>query len=373
MDRTQTIQKFKRFINSIDNKDIIAVMPDTDVDGLSSGVLVYKCLEKIKNKTPEILQFQHTRSCITDDTMNYFKNKGVTKIIITDQAFDQVPEQIKEAESFADILIIDHHKFYNDLNSKKTTLIKSEMLEKGNEGSQYCAVKMVYDLFSEITDISEFDWIATLGIITDNNFLTFKTFVKKVLKKLNLKYNKDIFKTELGKAASILSTSGATNPPKHQLAFEILYSSKNIYSIIDSKLKNTYKVIQEEINQYVKNYKKYAEEYPKLNLLFIEVNSSFRIKSAVINKISIEKFPKKTIVVYSDANKYGEIKISARNQSAGKLKKAINVNEMLEFATKDLEGAAAGGHAPAAGASLKKENWEEFKNNIFKYIKKNGI
>ncbi len=108
-------------------------------------------------------------------------------------------------------------------------------------------------------------------------------------------------------------------------------------------------------------------------MIFIEIDSRFRIKSPLVNKLSIRKFPKKVVLVLSPANQYGDIKISARNQAAGKNSKAVKVNQLLEYATKGLEGSAAGGHAPAAGATVKKQDWDIFKERILTYLKKNGI
>ncbi len=374
LNKSEAIKKFKRFINSIDNKDIIAVLPDTDVDGFSSGVLVYKGLEKIKGRKPDILQFQHVRNCFTDDSIEYFKKRGVTKIIVTDQAYDQIPEQIKEVEDFADILIIDHHQFYNDVNSNKTTLIKATMLNKKIDGSQYCASKMVYDLFSEIVDMSEFKWIAALGILSDMNTETYLEFIKDVLKKYKIRYRKNLFKTEFGRAAEILSSANAVSPPKFQQSFEILYTAQNIYDILDSKLAKLWKRVYEEVEYYVNNYQEFAEEYPEFNLIFIETKTQFRINSILINILSNEKFPEKIFVIYSEPNNHGYIKVSARNQLAGKNKKGIKVNAMLEYAVKDLEDAVAGGHMPAAGASIKKEDLNIFKKRIIEFVKKkNGI
>ncbi len=372
MAKKQAISRFKKFINLISEKDVIAVMPDIDVDGISSGVLVYKCLEKIKKITPQILQFQHTRSCFTEETLEYFKERKVTKIIVTDQAFDQIPEQIKDAEKFADILIVDHHEFYHNVNSKKTTLIKAPMLKPKEEGSQYCAAKMIYDLFSEIQDISEFKWIASLGIIADNNLQTFKSFVRQEMKKQGIKWQNDIFKTKIGRAVSILSAADAANPPKLQLAFETLYTAENLDEIINSKLNKLSKKVEDEINFYYKNYEKFTEDFPDLNIMFVEINSRFRIKSPLVNKLSIRKFPKKVVLVFSPANQYGDIKISARNQEAGKSKRAVKVSKLLEYATKGLEGSAAGGHAPAAGATVKKQDWLKFKQRVLLYMEKAG-
>ena len=99
------------------------------------------------------------------------------------------------------------------------------------------------------------------------------------------------------------------------------------------------------------------------NLVIYEISPKLIINSKLSTSLSLTKFKDKITVIIAD---YGEEKltISARDQT-----RKIKVNELLENSVRGLEDSTAGGHIPAAGATIKKEDKETFKNNLIKNYK----
>jgi len=93
----------------------------------------------------------------------------------------------------------------------------------------------------------------------------------------------------------------------------------------------------------------------------LEVNSKFSIKSS-ISTLSSLKFPNTTLIIYQIEN--GIVQFSGRRHD-----KKLAVNDLLENATKNIPGASAGGHIPAAGGKVPASHLEEFKQNIINLLK----
>ena len=150
----------------------------------------------------------------TEKTIKLLKKNKINKVITTDMTVDEGGKKpIKKIEKFADILILDHHKIYHDLNSKKTVMLKPQLVTHTKlDSSRYPAAKFVYDLSNKILDIQDLDWVAAVGLIGDASTKSWKPFITKVFKKYKIKYNKDQYKTRLGKVAVVISSAETIIP-----------------------------------------------------------------------------------------------------------------------------------------------------------------
>ncbi len=64
------------------------------------------------------------------------------------------------------------------------------------------------------------------------------------------------------------------------------------------------------------------------------------------------------ITVFGD-----KLKVSARSQDF-----KVPMNDLLKKSVNEFDNANAGGHDPASGASLPRENLDEFKKNLVKFF-----
>ncbi len=360
--RRKLVKRFRDFVNSVDKKDRVAVIHHTDPDGVCSGVLISKLIERIREKKINLrLNQKGNIHHITDETLGKLKEKRINKVIITDIAIDEYPEGIKRISRFAKVLIIDHHPVYKDLNSKDIVMIKSSLVSD-IDPSKYCAAKLCYDLGSLLADLSDLDWIAAVGCIGDIATEPFKSWLKNVFKKYEISMKKDLFKTQLGKVAVIISSAESFDHRNVKSCFNVLYRAKDYHDVLKSGLKRFCKKIDKELKYYIKNLKSFAEIFPELDLVYYEIKPKYNVKSPLCTLLGI-KHPHKTVVVVS--SKSGMVSISARRGDSN-----IPVNKLLENAIKGISDANAGGHAPSAGASVPKKYYKKFKKRVINLLEK---
>ena len=72
--------------------------------------------------------------------------------------------------------MLDHHKIYQDLNSEDVVFIKSQYIDEDLDGSKYPVSKLSFDLFSNLVDLTDMEWVVCLGILGDNGFQSWEKF-----------------------------------------------------------------------------------------------------------------------------------------------------------------------------------------------------
>lgn len=349
-------KKFKQFMHNLLPEDKIAIIHHTDPDGITSGVIINKTIQILRNKKADLTYFQTNGDVhIQEQTVQLMKKQNINKIIITDLGCDQRPDTIEQLSKFAQVLIIDHHKIYNDLNKIPGVIMIKPQFFNYPKPSAYCAAKLSFDLCSTITDINHLDWIASIGIIGDGAYKQWREFVNNTLKKYKLK-KQVIYKTPLGRATTVLSAAESYNINNVKEEFKIVFNAKSYKDILNSNLKQYHKEVKAAITKAIKSYDKEAEHHK--DLTFYHLKSRFFIKSTISNLISLNH-PDRTIIIIQDAGDY--ISFSARRQD-GK----VEVNSLLENAVRGLKQANAGGHKPAAAGKVLREDYQKFKKNILK-------
>lgn len=350
-------ERFKVFMNSLEESRI-AVLHHTDPDGVCSGVIVSKAVERIRKKKIDLrLNQRGDQLSIQRETIEILKKNKIDKLIIVDMGVDQHPDSIRKIESFAEILIIDHHKIYNSLDSEKTIFIKPQTIFDDANPSSYCASKLSFDLCSEITDMNDLDWVSSIGIIGDCAFERWSDFLDKVFQKYSIKKKNNVFDTKAGKTAAMMSQAESFSFKKVEEIFNTVYESKNYDGILKSPLKKIQKKVQDEIMYWMENVESLAEFDDENELIIYKIEPKFAVKSNISTLLSL-KYPHKTILILQDIDQ-DMVGVSARRRDL-----KVAVNDLLENATKKLEKASGGGHIPAAGGKFLKCDLSKFKENI---------
>ncbi len=354
-----------KFFKNIKKEDKIAVIHHTDPDGICSGVIVSKAVEKLRDAKIDLRLNQNSSELfISEETVKRLEENGINKVIITDMGVDQQVEEnfVEKITDFAELVIIDHHKLYRDLNSEKITLIKPHMIYEDVDSAQYCAAKFCFDILSKILDLSEFDWIATIGIIGDCGYNTWKGFVDDVLTKYDIELKQNGFDTEIGQIAEIISSTEAFDINKVELAFDIVYNANSYKDVLNSELKQYKEDIDNEIKIWRNEVEKRAEI--KGNIIYYHIkNPKYPIKSNLCTLLSFD-FPDKSIIIVQEYDNDELITVSARRRD-----NKIKMNELLESATKGLKRGGGGGHIPAAGGRFLKKDKKIFKERVLEWLK----
>ncbi|MBN2112086.1 hypothetical protein JW707_03220, partial [Candidatus Woesearchaeota archaeon] len=130
----------------------------------------------------------------------------------------------------------------------------------------------------------------------------------------------------------------------------------------NSELKNFQGQVKYEIDYWLGHVEDFADIRSEFDLVFYLIKPRFNIKANLSTLLCL-KYPQKTIIVAQDM---GEemIGISGRRRD-----EKVAVNDLLEKAVENLEGASAGGHIPAAGGKVKRKDLSKFKDNIMELVK----
>ena len=133
--------------------------------------------------------------------------------------------------------------------------------------------------------------------------------------------------------------------------------------VLNSKYYKFVKELDLQIEDVINKFHNSKETYPEIELVWFEFKANNNLKSAVINRVSNELFPKLTVIFLQDKGD-DFFWISARRQDF-----KVQVNTLLEDAVKELPTAGAGGHIPAAAGRIRKEDKKKFKENIISLLK----
>src|SRR3989344_6489774 len=109
------LERFRKFIESIRQEDNLAIFYHAKcTDGLCSCIITSKSITKLTGLKPKFhIQNQHE---INEDTLIFIKSNKIKKVIFVDLCPEGDIVNFKKLESYSEILIIDHHKFKNNLD-----------------------------------------------------------------------------------------------------------------------------------------------------------------------------------------------------------------------------------------------------------------
>lgn len=334
------------FLKKLSGKDRILIVFHRDADGLCSAVIAKKALEQLGLK-PDIM-VTHLEK--TAELESVAKSKYST-VIFLDLALDHLEGRFWNEKQ--KVLVIDHHPFHKNLNSKNVVHFNSHFFSEGYFPASY----LTYRIFSEIARINDIEWISVLGTIADYGYDDCRDLLDRYI---SVKEKKDMFGTKYGKAAGMIG--GASFFLGFGKMAEMLASAKNVDEFIGNrKIGGYYEKFSREIEKLKKDFFKKAEKSG--NAYFAHIESKIdRIQSSLLTQLAREN-PEKILVVYHKAGE--NIKLSGRAQTGYDL--GTIFMKAAEFA-----GGSGGGHKPAAGAMIPSENLEKFKRKVIEMISESG-
>lgn len=328
-------KRFAEFISKLTDKDKIAILAHNDGDSVCSAIMASRILGEIDYIN--FLDYKHGMFKLIAPEL---KKRKINKIIIMDLSVDSEIENIKELEKFAELFIIDHHVFLNDLNSDKTVFIKTE--------SKFPASYVCYKLFSKIQKIPS--WIAVIGTLSDMSYHYTKETADKIFDDFDFEgERKNLINEVMILGGAIIYFRG-----NEKEVFDITKNMKSSEEI--KELEKFSKIVDKEIDYFLEMFKKNHEEYK--DLIWYYFKPRFAITSALSTKVSLEN-EDKTIVLVVEFE--GLLRISSRRQD-----KKVDCVKLLQESIKGIPDSNAGGHVAAAGGRIPIRYLNKFKENLFK-------
>ncbi len=354
----ELIKATQDFFKQLTKEDVVAVIHHTDPDGVTSGVLAAKLVERIRGK-PVDLRYNQEGGEVTilSETVNLLKSKNVNKVVITDLNCDGDASTLKDLSEFADVVVLDHHPVSS---TEHVIIYKPQLAYNIEDASGYSAAQIVYDVAAVLVDMEDLDWVCAVGMIGDVATKKWEGFLKKVCEKWKIKPDNEWFETVLGHCAIVISSAEAYDRAKVGECYDVVYKAKGPNDVLTSKLAQYEEIINKEINRMIAEYDDKADQDG--DVVFYEIEPKYGVKGTVASLLSRHHKDKMLIV----ADTRGDaVHISMRTQAD------IAGNEILAEAAKGK--GVAGGHRMAAGGTIQKDKWEAFKEAVKRVKHEKGV
>lgn len=332
------------FLKNIKPTDGVVVVFNNDGDGIASCVMLKKWLSQLGTEPYIISQPMPPDKNLIRRIQTGLPNK----IIFLDMAIDQQPATAQKLKGIADILIIDHHIISHDMSEHGIAHYNPRFEDPLRyQSTSYCTYKIV----SRLTDISEWSWVAAIGIVADYDLSCSQDVIKEAQKKWPL----EIF----GKIAAMIESVRVTKLMSCEQIVELINNSKSPEQMIETgDFRQAYEMIENETAAVLLDAEASSEKVG--DIIFYNIKSRYNIKSPISTKLS-EKWPNKFVVVYEQIGKY--VNASVRSQS-----KKPSVDKTLRIVARSIKSCSAGGHEAAGGAQMPQSEWVTFKQKLIEVI-----
>jgi len=357
MNKREAINKFTDFVKGLKKRDRIALIHDSDADGVCAALLAAKALKKLTGRNPVLMPHYHSMESIDARELKKIKGLKANKIIVLDLPVDLYTESLRKLESIAErILVLDHHEV-GKVKSNKTSVIKSNFIP-GIPSGKYCTAKLCFDLFTEAgIDLSKDAWIACLGIVADVGDDYWRNFLKREFKRKGMGLKKGM--QACLEITKIVDAVNFIEPRKSGKLFNALLKAKTFKDAMKKEFLELKKVQEKEFNKWLKKFRKEADYFPEKNLYFYVLKPRFSIKSTLTTSIA-RKARGKTFILVEDLGKK-HCFISLRSTAPD-----INTPKLFRKATKGFAEASGGGHPVASGGRILCKDIQRFKENLVK-------
>lgn len=361
------------------NNEPIMIYGDYDVDGTTAVSLMYLFLSNFfENIIPYMPDRYKEGYGISINGINFAKEKGINLIIALDCGIKAVENVRYANENKIDFIICDHHKPGIELpnavailNPKKSNCNYpfKDLCGCGIGFKLVQALSMQWDInFDIVTDYLDLVAIATVSdlvpIVGENRILCYHG-----MKKLN-----ETNKPGLKKFLSLSKSSINTSDISFKIAPRINSAGRIDHSLEAFKLLTYNEIIDVEkqfikIEKFNENRRLIDEETTKEAIKIVE-NSKIKSNTTVVSSENwhkgvigivasrlIENYYKPTIVFTSSGDNYVGSVRSVRD---------FDVYKTLEMSKKYIVN--FGGHKYAAGVTVSKSKFNEFKNEFEKIV-----
>ena len=377
----------ERIATAIENGEKILVYGDYDVDGTTAVALMYLYLSKIVDK--KYLDFYiPDRNVegygISDEGIHFAKDNGFSLIIALDCGIKSV-DKIDLANSVGvDFIICDHHlpgdklpKAVAVLDPKrKDCRYPYKELSGCGVGFKLCqGLNTIYkipesELF-ELTDLLAISIASDIVAMTGENRVLAKQDLKFLRK--TRKFGLRLLIPEEKLAHFEISNIVFDIAPKINAAGRISHAKASVELMISDNLKQAHQIVNEIVNlnderremdinitQSALNQVLELEKVERYSTIVYDPSWNKGVIGIVASRL-IENYYKPTLV-FTEGNN-GEMVASARSVAD------FDIHQALEFCS-DLF-MKFGGHQAAAGLSMEKDKFEEFKVRFEEYVKMN--
>lgn len=366
------VSRFRKFCERVNIEDKIAILYDTDPDGVSSAAIVAKAIERLRKKPVDLIFHSgHADVALTYPVIEMLKKKQIGLLITVDKPIEQNPATLQEGLKHFEMVIFDHHRYEHEVNSEKCIWIKPGFFSDIDPG-RYPTAKMVYDLFYPCVDIQDLDWMSAIGTVSDGAYLQWNFFIDEVIKKYRIPTWKPPYEvtmnfqdSELIKAVKMITSTISVAPEKTDRIVEVMTRAKGYNEFVNSELGQYEKAYDHEFSRWANECAKKGEVDDSHRYVFYFITPKYGVRSALSNMLSVKNYPGWLVVIVEEMNSEDMLGVSIRDQSG-----RYNCIELIHKCMHGLENASGGGHIPAVGGRIMKKDYEMFKARLKEEVNK---
>lgn len=352
------LERWFSFMNGLKKEDRIAIVYDSDPDGVASAVILAKAIERLRGKKIDLaLHMKRDSYGVDRRLLRLVRKQEITHVFTVDVAFDEQPDSLNVLTHHTEVVVIDHHSLHNELQSAHLLILKPQLLWNDKDPATYASSKLVYDLVQKIVDVSDLSWIACIGIIGDCAGDRWRRFLGSVFKRYDVRYRKDLFDTTIGRVSTLISNAGSYDIRMLDDCFSVLYHARLPQDVFVPKLCTVDRLVGCEIEKYLRRFGRLPH---KEDTLLYEIKPRHFIKAALSTLVG-QRFKNKTVIIADVRGKV--VTVSARRND-----RKFSMCDLMEKSMKGISGASGGGHVPAAAARLPRENYPLFKKRLLSFL-----
>jgi single-stranded-DNA-specific exonuclease len=325
-------QAFAAFVESPPKEARTVCLHDSDADGITAGVVWLRVMER--------LGFTNLLRFAPDRERNAWSASNRARVA------DAQPERLfvldlgSQAERvLPDVptCFVDHHR--PEGVPAGDTLISAYSWKPIPNTSL-----MMWNLGATLTDVSDLDWIAAIGTVSDLGERAPFDLLEAVKKKYTAKYLKE--------ATAVINASRRSSRYAPELAAHALLSHDSPRALVDSQDENAIALreMREEVKQALDEAKKAAPTFAG-NVALVRMHSACQVHP-LIAQIWRSRLPKYMVIAANTGYLPGRVNFSARSAPG------VNILEFLRgIELPEGEGHWGHGHDQASGGSLPVERW----------------
>lgn len=374
-----------RIIKAMNNKEKILIYGDYDVDGITSITVVKNfLLERGANVTQYIPNRLNEGYGLNKDAIKKISDDGINLIITVDCGISGI-EEVDYANSLGlEVIVTDHHEV-GEVLPNAIAVVDAKRKDSTYPFRELAGVGVGFKLIQAIAqklELEEKEYLKYLDIVCIGTISDIVPLVdeNRVIAKLGLKL---VEVTKNIGLKALLEASGYKKIDSFTVSFGLaprinacgrMGKEKEALNLFLTQDENEAKKIALRLNEYNKE----RQDIEK------------RIYEDAVNKIEKSEKNKQALVLGSENWHHGVIGIVAskitdlyfkpsilicfeedEGKGSGRSIPGFDLYESLTNCSENLE--KFGGHSMAVGVTLKKENFEKFKEEFEKYAQNSNI
>lgn len=327
------MQAFRQFVAQMSHSSRLVAIHDSDADGVTAGVVWQRAFERAGFASVHRVIPDRERNAWTPNNRAIIQSANPAYLFVMDLGSRSEP-----VISGVPTCFIDHH--HPEGVPDGDTLITAYTWEPIPNTSL-----IIWELAQTIADISDLDWIAAIGTLSDLGDRAPFELLTTAKRKYTAKYLKE--------ATALINASRRASHYDPEVAARALLNHPNPKALVNSESADVQQLrsAREEVKLALDEARKAAPIFSG-NVALLRMNSPCQIHPLIAQSWR-GRLPKLVVIAANEGYMPGRVNFAARSNT-------VNVLEFLRSQNISAgEGSYGHGHDQASGGSLSIELWNE--------------